>query len=232
MNYHVAKRRNIAPVDAGMSLDEFVRACLSRGMAGIEKLSGIPGSVGGAIVGNAGAYGQTISDRLLSVEVYNDGYRTFTKEECRFRYRESIFKHSDGAILRARFLFTVDDREKLEAERARILALREKKYAPHLKCPGSFFKNLLVENIPASVLEEIRTTRDFYGKLPAWVLLDAVGARGMRIGDIGVTDFHGNLIVNYGHGTFADVRALARQLKERVKEKFGIELEEEVRYIE
>ncbi len=218
--------------DAGVGLMDFINFTLSEGLAGLEPLSGIPGSVGGALVGNAGAYGQTISGPLKEVEIF-DGQevRILLKEDCGFAYRDSIFKRKQWVVLSVRYALTSGDKDELQKKSKEIIEIRSNKYNHRIKCPGSFFKNLLIENIPSASLKFLPKDRDYYGKVPAWFFLDQVGAKGMVEGGIKIADFHGNLLMNEGGATFKDVYTLATKLKDLVKEKFGIELEEEVRYI-
>lgn len=219
-------------VDAGVSLAGLISFSLEHGRAGLEALSGIPGSVGGAIVGNAGAYGQTISGPLVRVEIFDgETVRWMSKEECHFVYRDSAFKAHPWIVLRAEFVLVPGDAAALRAKSEEIIALRAKKYPPGIKCPGSFFKNVFFEALPKKTQSMVPQNRDFYGKVPAWFFLNEVGARGMRWGGLRIADIHGNLIVNEGGATYADVVSLAAHLKELVRNTFGIELEEEVRYI-
>ena len=219
--------------DAGLGLMTFVQKAIKCGLAGVEKLSGIPGSVGGAIVGNAGAYGHTISDHLVRVEVF-DGRRArwIPKPACRFSYRESIFKRRPWIVLRAEFALEPGDSRALAKTSREIIAARTKKYPPGLACPGSFFKNIPVSDLTRAQISRIPPEKLIHGKLPAGYLLEEVGAKGMCYGHLEVAPYHGNLIVNHGGATYREVRALSRLLKSRVRKKFGIELEEEVRYIQ
>lgn len=218
-------------VDSGVTLADLVSESLSAGMSGLEYLSGIPGSVGGAIVGNAGAYGHSISEVVEKVEAF-DGEKSvwFGNADCQFSYRDSIFKHKPLIVLRAVCRFVGGDSVELTETSQRIIRLREEKYKPGLKCPGSFFKNILVHDLDDEEMAVIDQTKIIAGKIPVGFLLEQVGAKGMRVGDIEVSDFHGNLIFNKGNGTAADVKELSALLKEKVRQKFGIELEEEVRY--
>ena len=105
-----------------------------------------------------------------------------------------------------------------------------KKYKPGLKCPGSFFKNVLVRDASQRTLKLIDKIKIIKSKIPTGYLLEEVGAKGMRRGGIKIADFHGNLFINEGAGTARDVKELAKELKKRVRDHFGIELEEEVMY--
>ncbi len=219
--------------EAGIPLARLINFAIKNDLAGLESLSGIPGTVGGAIVGNAGAYGQCVSDHLDKIEIF-DGRRVrrLTKEDCRFAYRESAFKtRPDWIVRRASFRLLPGKRADLIRRSREIIKIRLTKYAPGLKCPGSFFKNVLAKDVPANRLAGLDQSKIIDGKIPAGYLLEAVGARGRRRGGIEVASFHGNLIMNRGAGRAAEARDLAAELKVRVKERFGITLEEEVRYL-
>lgn len=214
-----------------MSLQGFIDTLNTQGLEGAEKLAGIPGTVGGAIYGNAGAYGTTISDHLIKVKVF-DGKRELwmSKEECRFDYRHSIFKEKKNlVILEAEFLFKKGDPETLKKTSGETIKLRSKKYFPGIRCPGSFFKNLLLANLPQEIANI--APKDYYGKLPSGWLLEQVGAKGSSKGKIKIADYHANLFINDGGGTAQDFFDLAREYKQKVKEKFGVDLEPEVQLV-
>ena len=218
-------------VDAGVELAEVIRQSLRRGLQGLETLSGIPGTVGGAIVGNAGAYGHSISEVVEKVEIFDGrGVRWLTRPQCRFAYRQSVFKQKPYLVLRALLKFRSGDRAALQKTSRDIIRLRRKKYKPGLRCPGSFFKNVLVKDVGRRSLARVDRSKIIEGKIPAGYLLEEVGAKGMRRGGIVIADFHGNLFINRGHGTARDVRRLADLLRARVQQKFGITLQEEIRY--
>lgn len=218
-------------VDSGALLMDFIKKAIHNGLSGLESLYGIPGTIGGAIVGNAGAYGHSISDVVEKVEIWDGGERRrLTNSDCQFSYRDSIFKKKPFIILRAVCKFQRGEAAKLQSISQDIIRLREKKYKPGLKCPGSFFKNIVVSEINPRLLNNINPESIQYGKIPAGYLLEEIGAKGMQVGGIKIADFHGNLFINTGNGTAADVKKLANILKQKVKEKFGIELEEEIRY--
>ena len=225
-------------VGAGNNLLEFILKVNKFGLAGIGKMAGIPGTIGGAIYGCAGAYGQEIKDCLVGVRIY-DGKATkrISKNQCRFNYRESIFKtKKNHIILGAEFRFKNGDSKKLMNESKKIIKLREKKYWPCLLCPGSFFKNIIIKNIkPAALrkklLKKIGKDKIMFGKIPAGYILEAVGAKGMKCGGIKVAKHHGNLIYNSGKGKSSEILKLAKILKNKIKRKFGLDLEEEVQFV-
>jgi UDP-N-acetylmuramate dehydrogenase len=219
--------------DAGASLQELVDFAIGRGLAGLETLSGIPGSVGAAIYGNAGAYGHSISERVLKVRFFDGAaLRIFDNEECRFQYRESIFKQrKDWMILSVELRLDPADAAALRSAADEILKVRNQKFPVTMKCAGSIFKNLLLLELPAGVAAQVPAAAVREGKVPAAWFLDQVGAKGMKRGEIHVATYHANLIYNAGAGTAAELCALIAELKARVRERFGIDLEEEVQYV-
>ena len=220
-------------VDAGAALQALVDISIEHGLDGMHTMTGIPGSVGAALYGNAGAYGHSIEERVEEV-VFTDGVqvRSFNREECHFRYRESVFKqHKEWVILSALLRFTPGDAAALRKTADEILTIRNAKYPPTMKCAGSIFKNCLFAELPKVLQQEIPPTLVREGKVPSAYFLEQVGAKGIRRGDIQVADYHANLIYNAGRGTAEDLVAIIQDLKRRVEDRFGFSLEEEVQYV-
>ena len=218
---------------AGAVLQDLVDFTIDRGLKGLETLSGIPGSVGAAVYGNAGAYGHSISERVVKVQFFDgQGVRVFGNEECEFRYRESIFKRrKEWIIFSTQLLLDEADAGELRKVADDILKVRNEKFPVTMKCAGSIFKNLLLRELPPAVQAEVPEKVVREGKIPAAWFLEQVGAKGMSRGEIRVADYHANLIYNTGSGTAADLRAVIDELKARVRARFGIEIEEEVQYV-
>lgn len=218
-------------VEAGMGLSDVINLSIVRGLEGLEALSGIPGTIGGAVVGNAGAYGHSISEVVEGIEIWDGKIkRWLNRNECQFEYRESIFKKKPFIVLRVFLKFESGNKGELQKTSKEIIIKREAKYHPGIKCPGSFFKNVLVADISKKSLELIDQDVVIEGKIPAGYLLAEVGAKGMRVGGIEIAAYHGNLFINKGKGTAKDVKELAAILKKKVDDRFGIMLEEEIRY--
>lgn len=212
-------------VDSGVNLARVIRESVRRGLKGLETLSGIPGTVGGAIVGNAGAYGHSIGEVIDKVEIWNGRRRRWLAQpDCRFRDRETVFKEKPFLVLRAVLKFQRGEAKALQRTSHDIIRRRLLKYKPGLRCPGSFFKNILVSEVSERSLDLIDRTNIIEGKIPAGYLLEQVGAKGMRVGGIVIAKFHANLFINQNQGTAADVRKLVRILKNRVRKKSGIAL--------
>lgn len=234
--YRAAKleaRGNCVRVDAGAELQALVDFTIDRGLKGLETLAGIPGWVGAAVYGNAGAYGHSISERVVWVRFYDGAcVRVISNAECDFRYRESIFKaRKEWIILATELHLDAADAADLRQTAGDIVKVRNEKFPVTMKCAGSIFKNLILNELPpeAAAMVPGRVTRE--GKVPAAWFLEQVGAKGMRRGQIQVADYHANLVYNDGGGTAADLCALIADLKTRVQSRFGIALEEEVQYV-
>jgi UDP-N-acetylmuramate dehydrogenase len=218
---------------AGAVLQDLVDFAIARGLKGLETLAGIPGSVGAAVYGNAGAYGHSISERVVKVQFYDGAcVRVFGKDECEFHYRESIFKRrKEWIVFSTQLLLDRADSVELKKIADDILKVRNEKFPVTMKCAGSIFKNLLLAELPGPVAAEVPQKVVREGKIPAAWFLEQVGAKGMVRGDIHVADYHANLIYNAGDGNAADLCALIQDLKTRVRDRFGMDLEEEVQYV-
>ncbi|MCL5784783.1 MAG: UDP-N-acetylmuramate dehydrogenase [Patescibacteria group bacterium] len=220
-------------VKSGTILQDVVDYAINHNLAGLEKLTKIPGTVGGAVYGNAGAYGQTISDHITRVVILSEAknLKTLTKSKCKFGYRNSIFKKNKYPIIEAAFQLETGNPENLQMAAKAVAWKRFVKYPPGLKCPGSFFKNLVAADIPEEILKNIPPEKIVYGKLPAGALLEEVGAKGQSLNGIAISDRHANLFINQGTGTAQAFYNLAKTYAQKVKEKFGITLEPEVQLI-
>lgn len=228
------RKKNRVYVGAGNNLPEFIKKLDRLGLRGMERMAGIPGTVAGAIYGNAGAYGQEIRENLRKVKIFDlKRFRWIPRKECQFEYRESVFKkHKNWIIVGAEFSFKKGEAKELSKISWDIIKLRERKYRPSLLCPGSFFKNILFKNLPKSQRKRIPPDKVMYGKIPAGYLLEEVGAKGLSRGGIRIAQHHGNLFYNSGGGKASDIKKLADFLRKKVYKKFGVKLKEEIQYLE
>ena len=218
---------------AGAALQDLVDAAIAAGLGGLETMTGIPGWVGGAVYGNAGAYGRSVHESVESVR-YFDGaqVREISNPACEFRYRESVFKRrKDWIVLSATLRLQPADASQLRAIAQEILRIRNAKYPPTLRCAGSIFKNLLWDELPEKVRSQVPAGIVREGKIPSAYFLEQAGAKGLQRGGIRVASYHANLLYNGGAGTARQARELIEELKRRVAEQFGLSLEEEVQYI-
>lgn len=210
-------------VGAAVPLGRFARSVLKQGFAGIHKLAGIPGTLGGAIYMNAGAYGQEIGNCCSAVTVLDcDGnIREYAASECEFGYRQSIFQKSDAIIISATFqLPTAASLGKtsadLEAELAECMAKRKATQPLNMPNAGSTFKRLSVG------------AADTPTQIAPGYYIEQAGLKGYRIGGAEVSTVHANFIVNAGGATASDIKALSEFVQRKVTEKFGIQLKREI----
>lgn len=202
---------------AGVELIDLVRFATQHSLTGLEFAAGIWGTVGGAIYGNAGAYGGEIKDVLTEVTLVdrNAVIKTVEPDYCRFGYRDSALKRTGEVVIEAKFVLTPGNRAEIADRVEEILHVRAAKHPVEGKSAGCFFKN-------------IPDPKEKFGKLPAGRLLEEAGAKELSLGGARVFDKHANMIVNTGTATSADIRRLSQQMKALVEKKFGISLEEEV----
>ena len=219
--------------ESGAVLQDVVDSSIQRGLAGMESMTGIPGFLGGAVYGNAGAYGRAIEELVESVTFTNgEQTRAIDNAGCEFQYRESIFKRrKDWIILSATLRLTAGEREALSRKATEIRSIRDAKYPPDMKCAGSIFKNVFYRDLPSVVQHEIppKLVRD--GKIPSAWFLEQAGVKGRRRGEIQVADYHANLIYNDGQGSASDLLAVIEDCKASVHTRFGFDLQEEVQYV-
>lgn len=223
-------------IQAGTVLQDLVDYTIKNGLGGMNHMTGVPGTVGGAIYGSAGAYGDNIRDYLFEVKYFDpekDQIITIPREKYETGYRDSLFKHNKNlVILEAVFAnLPKSGPEVLKAEGEEVLKLRVIKYPPDTMCPGSFFKNVIADKLPKDILENVKQYNTRFNKIPAGALIEAVGGKGDRLRQIKIADNHGNTFINLGQGTAEDFYKLAKKYHQKVKEEFGISLEPEVQLI-
>jgi UDP-N-acetylmuramate dehydrogenase len=227
----------VVRVAAGAMLQDLVDATVAAGLEGLHTMTGIPGWVGGAVYGNAGAYGHSIHEFVESVRFVDcSAGGSFVREidnaGCEFHYRESVFKRQkDWIVLEATLRLPSGDPRALRTTADGILKVRNEKYPPTMHCAGSIFKNLILVELPESVRAQVPTRVIREGKVPSAYFLELAGAKGMVLGGVQVADYHANLIYNSGGGTAQQVRQLIDTLKRRVQDQSGLLLEEEVQYL-
>ncbi|MBI5220699.1 MAG: UDP-N-acetylmuramate dehydrogenase [Candidatus Liptonbacteria bacterium] len=227
---------------AGATVAQLVAAAVRAGLMGLEWAGGLPGTVGGAIFGNAGAFGGEIKDSVSSVESFNLRTGKIIRratDACQFSYRNSVFKERAGqeVILRAVFRLHPGKTRELRRIAAEKIAFRKARHPMEHPNIGSIFKNIPLARARAST----RVTTEMLGRwpvkndpfpvIPAAVLLAEAGLRGTVAGGAMISPKHPNFIVNVTGASARDVEALIALAKERIRENFGLELEEEVRRV-
>lgn len=224
---------------AGASLAKAASLAVNNNLTGMEWSIGIPrATLGGAARGNAEAFGAAMSDIIETVEIFDVKkikFKTLSNKDCKFSYRSSIFKkNNDYIIWSAVFKLKNERPEIIRGLAAKSAVFRGRNY-PKLPSAGSVFKNvpvkLIKENNP-KLLEEIRkrgiTRLDNVG---AGMLIDMLGLKGKTIGGAKISLEHANHIVNTGKATAEDVIMLISYIKQQVRDKFDIQLEEEIQYL-
>ncbi len=248
-------------VGAGENWDEVVAVAVERNLRGIENLSLIPGTAGAAVYQNIGAYGVELKDVLESAEVLDKDsgeIKIFLSKDCQFGYRDSIFKTNKDknlVILKIKLrlfknkeantiyhdlakMFQGKKPSALEL-RSAVIEIRTKKlpYPDEVSNAGSFFKNPVISEVQFGHL--ISTSPDLKGfnlgdglvKLSAAQLIEKCGWKGKTFGNVGVSEKHSLVLVNYGKGTAEEIMKLAEDITRSVKDEFGVELESEVEMV-
>ena len=202
--------KNNVFAEAGIRLSKLVDVCIENSLVGMENLAGIPGTLGGAILMNAGAYGGEISNFIKTVEVVDDvEFKFLTKEECGFTYRKSNLERK--IILSAEFELPFGDKAKARERRKELLIKRNQSQPVDVPNAGSIFKN---------------PVGNYAGRL-----IEQAGLKGLTIGGAKVSEKHANFIVNFNNASANDVIELMKVIQETVFNKFGILLEPEIKMI-
>ena len=200
--------------DAGLSLSKLVSLTQQKGLIGFEWAVGIPGTVGGAVRGNAGAFDGEIKDNVKSVEVFNVDKLKIIKlknKQCKFSYRESVFKKNPRlVVLSCELLFKKGEKKKIKEKIQQYLNYRQQRH-PKEPSAGSVFKN-------------VRTK-------PAAIFIDQAGLPGKRVGKARVSEKHANFIINSGGAKATEVIDLIKLIKKSVKKKFKTSLQEETQFL-
>lgn len=199
---------------AGVSLKQVCEEAACQGLTGLEFAYGIPGSLGGAVYMNAGAYGGETRDVLLEVEFVDESgqVRSLPVDQLELGYRTSIFSRTGWCVLRATLQLAKGDRDKIQAKMEDLMERRREKQPLEYPSAGSAFK---------------RPEGAFAGSL-----IEQCGLRGYRVGDAAISEKHCGFIVNLGNASCADVLELARQVSDRVQRETGFVLEKEIRVVE
>ncbi len=198
--------------ECGVSLPYLARQASLRGLAGLEFAGGIPGSVGGAVVMNAGAHGHCMAEIVRSVRaVAPEGERAWLAEELAYGYRESRLQHAPVVVLDAELELAQERPEVTVARLEEWLRYRSETQPLGPPSSGCVFRN---------------PVGDHAGRM-----IDAAGGKGLRVGDAVVSERHANYILNTGHATASHVLDLIMVVRNRVRERFGVELETEVKLL-
>jgi UDP-N-acetylmuramate dehydrogenase len=208
----------VCTVESGMNLSSLSRQCIAKGLSGLEWAVGIPGTIGGAVVGNAGAHGGDMNSILLSASVWEPGrgVQVYTNEQMQYAYRDSILKREQHkartrrVVLSADLQLTPESVEVLTA-RADAFTARRKQTQPGGASMGSMFKN----------------PENYY----AGYLIETAGLKGFQVGNAQISEIHANFFVSDGDTTAEDIRGLIAEAWNSVREQFGVEMDLEVELV-
>lgn len=219
--------------DTGVALQELFLKSAQCGLGGLEFGVGIPGSVGGALASNAGAYRSSIGDLVTELEIVQDGVRSWVPPtHLEFSYRDSLLRRSGGpscVVLRIRLKLPVRPQKSIYDEAREYQRQRISKQ-PAPASAGSFFKNVLDRSLADCVPGLTAGMRES-GVVPAGFLIEACGLKGYRMGGAMLGARHANFILNVGAASATNIRDLAEYAKRMVKVQFAVDIEEEVLYL-
>lgn len=217
--------------DAGCSTVAIANLSMKEGFIGFEWGVGVPGTIGGAVRGNAGAMGSDMSNNVEKIEAYMDGELvTLNNAECDFHYRHSFFKDTGAVVLRVHLKLEKSENKDGMKKALEFLQYRSKTQPQGFASTGCIFKNFEIHDtkfdfdVPEEFLKK--------GIISAGWLIDQAGMKGAQRGNAKVSDTHGNFIINLGSATASDVLTLIDEIKEKVYNKFGISIEEEIQILE
>ncbi len=219
---------------AGVPMGVLVRETAKRGLAGLEWAGGLPGTLGGAVRGNAGAFGGEIKDSVVSVKAIDEKgrVRTLSRAQCRFSYRSSLFKKKKYMVLSAVLGLKKGNAKELSRIAQSHMRYRRERHPLEYPNAGSVFKNCDVKKLPVKWQKHfagvIKT--DPFPVAPTAALIAEAKLQGLRRGNIQVSTKHPNYMVNLGNGKAKDVKKLVEKVKNRVKKKFDVQLEEEIQF--
>jgi len=253
---HFGDRISTIECGAGCNLGTIVNESVKAGFSGLEWAAGIPGTVGGAIRGNAGAFGGEIAEAVESakvIEIPNFSkarlfpsakqvggipqsqafIKNYESGDCKFSYRDSVFKQNPNLIIVSAVLRLKKGKKEESEKRVKEIIKQRKEVQPFdFPSSGSFFKNPICKN--KELIEEYKKDTGEEAKdkvIPAGYIIDVLGLRGKKIGGAMVSQHHGNFLVNAGGATAEDMVVLISLIKHRVRNKFGIQLQEEVQMV-
>jgi len=224
-------------VEAGTFLNQLVSFSIKNNLTGLEWAAGIPGTIGGAIRGNAGAFDGSISNIIKSVEILNtEDFKTkiLKNKDCNFQYRESIFKKKQNLIiLSAIFEFKKENQKNIQEKVINYLNYRKKNHPLEFPSAGSVFKGSETKIKNQKILKKFPEIKEFNKKgiIPAGFLIEKCGLKGKKIGMAQISEKHCNFIINLEKAKAKDVISLINLIKQKVKEKFRIILEEEIQFL-
>ncbi|MGA2967720.1 MAG: UDP-N-acetylmuramate dehydrogenase [Candidatus Levyibacteriota bacterium] len=235
----IKKRGQDIVVGSGVLLSDLLDFCIANSLSGLEWAGGLPGTIGGAVRGNAGAFGGETKDSVKEVLSLNlDTLTEITRDkwECTFAYRYSIFKTPSAKneiILSITLSLRKGEQTAIKKSIQGKIDYRNAKHPMEFPSIGSTFKNVKLDKIPENWKETLLPSVkiDPFPVIPAAKFLMMAGVKGKKIGDAQISHKHPNFIINLGNAKSKDVKALINFAKDEVQKKFGVALEEEIIYL-
>jgi len=229
-------------VGVGVPMNQLLNDSMTENLSGLEWSAGIPGTIGGAIYGNAGSFGKEMKDiveSVISLDISEKNPKVIRREnkECNFNYRSSIFKKQKGGeiILEAVLKFAEGDIQKIKEEAEKNINYRFEKHPMEHPSLGSTFKNVPVERFDSGFIEKPEIKKvikiDPFPMIPAAYLIAEAGLKGISSDGAMISPKHPNFIVNVSEAGASDVKKLIDLIKNEVNKKFGVELEEDIEYL-
>ena len=225
----------VIEVGGGTLVSELLNFCIENCLSGFEWAGGLPGTIGGAVRGNAGAFNGETKDNVLDVEgvdLKTLKTKTRNNKDCNFSYRMSIFKTTakNEIITKVKFKFETGEKQKIKNLIQEKIDHRLRRHPLEYPNIGSIFKNVPYVSFSKSLQEELKQyiKNDPFPVIPTAKLNFLAGLSSKRVGDAQLSEKHTNFIVNLGNAKAEDVKKLMQIIKETVKQKFGINLEEEI----
>ena len=230
---------NEITADAGLNLSRLVGVATQAGLSGLEFCAGIPGTVGGATAGNAGAYGQSFGQLVKMVKIYDQGkIKKISREKMNFSYRDSAYKHSSAVILSVTIGLEPASSESI---RVKVMAtISGRKKLPTEPSAGCIFKNIELNKIEydrEKILRVLEISEAEWkkitsrGKLSVGYVIERLGLKNETIGGCRISDKHCAFFINTGQCTAEQVMMLISAIKMKVRNKLGLQLQEEIKYL-
>lgn len=231
----ILKSANVVEAFAGLPIKNLISFTARNSLGGLEWAGGLPGTIGGAVRGNAGAFGGEIKDSVVKVEALDENLnlRKLNNKQCGFSYRSSVFKQKNWIILSVSVKLKKGNEKTIRKIAASNIKYRKDRHPMELPSAGSIFKNVPLSDFSPQFQEKLAAIvkKDPFPIVPAAYLISETGLKGIKTGGAQVSEKHPNFIVNLGGAKSEDILGLINLVKKEIKKKFGVEMETEVQMV-